>query len=187
MYILVPICIITESTMDPPDIIYRASWGARPALSTNRLYEEPAPFVVLHESAGSFCYHKVSCKAEVQSIQDHQMTIQGWDDIGYNFMIGGEGTIFEGRGWILAGSHITTRMYINNRSIGICLLGKFDDRHPPAAQLMALEALISFGVENGYIKKDYHLIGHRQIKNNNCPGKKMYSVLRLMPHYDPNL
>lgn len=41
-------------------------------------------------------------------------------DIGYNFMIGGDGNIYEGRGWHKQGAH--TSGY-NRGSIGIAYIG----------------------------------------------------------------
>lgn len=38
------------------------------------------------------------------------------------FQIGGDGSIFEGRGWGIHGAHVPK---YNSRSIGICLLGNF--------------------------------------------------------------
>ena len=41
--------------------------------------------------------------------------ITGWDDIGYSFMIGGDGSVFEGRGWDRVGAHTYG---FNKRSLG---------------------------------------------------------------------
>ena len=32
-------------------------------------------------------------------------TFTGWRDIGYNFVIGGDGHVYEGRGWKVVGAH----------------------------------------------------------------------------------
>lgn len=70
-----------------PEIINRAQWGARPALSTEVLAENPAPFVIVHHSATPGCLNKMLCKVRVQNIQEYHMTTRRWDDIGYNFMV----------------------------------------------------------------------------------------------------
>ena len=33
------------------------------------------------------------------------MDDQGWNDIGYSFLIGGDGLMYEGRGWNIQGAH----------------------------------------------------------------------------------
>jgi N-acetylmuramoyl-L-alanine amidase len=46
----------------------------------------------------------------------------GYDDIGFNFVIGEDGNVYEGRGWDAVGAH--TASY-NTISIGICIIGDF--------------------------------------------------------------
>jgi N-acetylmuramoyl-L-alanine amidase len=40
----------------------------------------------------------------------------------FSFLIGGDGEIFEGRGWSKVGAHAPN---YNDKSIGICLIGSF--------------------------------------------------------------
>ena len=39
----------------------------------------------------------------------------GWADIGYSFLVGEDGNVYEGRGWSLAGAHC---IGYNSKSIG---------------------------------------------------------------------
>jgi N-acetylmuramoyl-L-alanine amidase len=50
------------------------------------------------------------------------MNNNGWADIGYNFVVGEDGNIYEGRGWNAKGAHAPA---YNGRSIGICIIGDF--------------------------------------------------------------
>jgi hypothetical protein len=50
------------------------------------------------------------------------MDNRGWQDIGYNFLIGGDGNVYEGRGWGIWGAHVPR---YNSKSIGICVIGDF--------------------------------------------------------------
>lgn len=50
------------------------------------------------------------------------MNQKGWKDIGYNFLVGEDGNIYEGRGWGKHGAHSTP---YNSKSIGICMIGNF--------------------------------------------------------------
>ncbi len=49
----------------------------------------------------------------------------------------------------------------NSDSIGICIIGTFTDRKPNDAALNAVKNLIQCGVEQGRIKSNYKLRGHR--------------------------
>jgi N-acetylmuramoyl-L-alanine amidase len=50
------------------------------------------------------------------------MDTNGWDDIGFNFVVGEDGNVYEGRGWNAVGSHAVP---YNGNSIGICVIGDF--------------------------------------------------------------
>lgn len=45
-----------------------------------------------------------------------------WSDIGYNFLVGEDGLVYEGRGWGKRGAHCPK---FNPKSIGICVIGNF--------------------------------------------------------------
>lgn len=55
------------------------------------------------------------------------MDSNGWSDIGYSFLIGGDGNIYEGRGWNVLGAH--TQGY-NSVGYGVCFIGSFTDVLP---------------------------------------------------------
>ena len=40
-----------------------------------------------------------------RGIQDWHITGNGWCDIGYSFLVGGDGNVYEGRGWDEIGAH----------------------------------------------------------------------------------
>ena len=67
----------------------------------------------------------------------------GWDDIGYNFLVGGNGKIYEGRGWDRVGAHVKNW---NSKSVGISFIGTFMTTKPTDAALKAAQDLIECGV-----------------------------------------
>ncbi|XP_054261650.1 peptidoglycan-recognition protein SD-like [Macrosteles quadrilineatus] len=85
---------------EEPDlkIISRAEWKARvpkwredldyPALSATTTYTDTEPCTTTEE-----------CTRAVQEIQMKQMDEEGLPDIAYSFLIGGDGRVYEGRGW----------------------------------------------------------------------------------------
>ncbi|XP_066155414.1 peptidoglycan-recognition protein 2-like [Euwallacea fornicatus] len=166
-----------------PAIIDRTQWGALKANKIQPLAENPAPIVVVHHTDTPSCFSTLSCTKRVKSIQHYHKSTKGWDDIGYNFLIDSEGTVYEGRGWGLAGAHARGWNY---RSIGISLIGKFQENSPSASQLQALEALISCGVEKQNIAMNYSLIGHRQATKTLCPGDSLFNIVKNMSHFVAN-
>jgi len=68
----------------------------------------------------------------------------GWSDIGYSFLIGEDGRVYEGRGWDVVGAHT---LNYNDIANGFCDMGDFTDRIPNELALNATKSIISCGVE----------------------------------------
>ena len=60
----------------------------------------------MHHSAEKECFDLDSCIAEVRFIQNLHMDKNDWDDIGYSFLIGVDGRVYEGRGWNVLASKL---------------------------------------------------------------------------------
>lgn len=55
-----------------------------------------------------------------------------WNDIGYNFLVGGDGAVYVGRGWDDEGAHTLGH---NKRSIGIAFIGDFMKKNTTEATI----------------------------------------------------
>ncbi|GAV03903.1 hypothetical protein RvY_14268 [Ramazzottius varieornatus] len=162
-------------------IVRRAEWGARPPQSISRL-QEPVTYAFIHHSAGTEPKDLESGKRTVRSIQNYHMDTQKWSDIGYTFLIGGDGSVFEGRGWGIVGAHT---MNYNSTGYGFCFLGTFTNSLPTLAARNAAKALIAEAAAAGRLKKDYKLKGHRQMGSTECPGTALYNEIKTWPHFSP--
>ncbi|KAG5882238.1 hypothetical protein JTB14_020242 [Gonioctena quinquepunctata] len=158
-----------------PRIIYREEWNASLPSSTRNLTLSPPPYMVVHHSATRSCEEEEECKTLVKSIQRYHMIDRHWEDIGYNFLIGGDGNIYEGRGWGIHGAHVIN---YNARSIGVCLLGNYESNEPPDLQLQALKDFIDCALDVEGIEEEYQLIGHRQGSPTLCPGGSYLELLK---------
>ncbi|KAK6185078.1 hypothetical protein SNE40_007396 [Patella caerulea] len=176
-------CLVTStitSSGNNPTIVSRASWGARSTRLRNiRL---PVRRVFIHHTVGSTCTSRESCSRVVRNTQNYHMNTRKYSDIGYSFLVGEDGRVYEGRGWNKQGAH--TRGY-NTRSIAIAFLGNFSNRQPNGAALTAAQDLIAYGVNNNKISPSYSLSGHRDANGANtaCPGQALYNVIKTWPRY----
>ncbi|XP_038213968.1 peptidoglycan-recognition protein LB-like [Zerene cesonia] len=162
--------------------VRRKQWGAMPPKQILPL-EVPVPYVVIHHSySPPACSDATQCAEAMRSMQDFHMNTRGWWDIGYSFAVGGDGSAYEGRGWTVLGAH---SLRFNNVSLGICLIGDWTYDLPPQNQLKTAKALIAAGVELGFIKPDYKLIGHRQVRETECPGDALFNEIQTWEHYSP--
>ncbi|KAL2712176.1 peptidoglycan recognition protein 3-like [Vespula squamosa] len=169
------------NTTDCPRIITREEWKARKPLGEQQLERTPTPYVVIHHGGiREYCYDQEACSKIVRSYQNFHIDDRGWFDLGYNFVIGEDGNVYEGRGWNKVGAHAPG---YNFQSIGICIIGDFMDFLPNDVALRALNSLISCGISLGKIHHDYNLIGHRQARNTLCPGDTFYKYVMALPHW----
>jgi len=161
------------------ELVTRAEWGARPPTSISHI-DGIVNMTFVHHTAMAFCYDKEACTEEMHEIQNLHMDVNGWSDIGYSFLIGEDGRVYEGRGWGVVGAH--TANY-NSFAYGFSVMGNFMDRSPNNAALMATQAIIDCGVEKGYLTAGYELFGHRDGRCTLCPGDYLYALIRGWPHY----
>lgn len=158
----------------------RNDWEARqPAPGVESLTDTPST-VIIHHSASRGCSDKASCSALIRGFQKFHMDTRGWFDIGYNFLVGEDGNIYEGRGWGKVGAHARGH---NRDSIGICVIGNFEEREPNRLALDAAQKLIDLGVRRGKISPTYKLLGHRDVGKTACPGQHLYDIIRRWSHY----
>lgn len=140
----------------------------------------PVPYVIILHTATENCSSQAQCVFHVRFIQTFHIESRNWWDIGYNFLVGGDGEAYEGRGWKSEGAH--TYGY-NSRSIGIAFIGTFNSFKPPQRQIAACKQLIAKGVELGYIKKDYKLLAARQLQTTQSPGAALYEDIKTWDHW----
>jgi len=115
----------------------------------------------------------------------------GWSDIGYNYVIAQDGTIFKGRDPGIyeqdnvMGAHFCSS---NSGTMGICILGNYMDTSPTSESLNYLEDLLSwkaakdtlnpYGICGHPLNPDLNIIaGHREGCSTLCPGDSLYYML----------
>ncbi|XP_055689348.1 peptidoglycan-recognition protein LC-like isoform X2 [Lutzomyia longipalpis] len=166
-------------------LVSRSEWIAQPPSEELVNLSLPAHRVIIAHTATEDCETQASCVYRVRFIQTFHLESRGWDDIGYNFLVGGDGSAYEGRGWDKVGAH--TKGF-NVDSICIAFIGTFVKVTPPERQLLAAKKLIEWGVQLGKLSKDYRLYGHRQLIPSESPGAALYAIIKTWPHYstDPS-
>lgn len=54
---------------------------------------------------------------------------------------------------------------------------------PPPQMMNAAKSLIQFSVDQGHLAKSYKLLGHRQVRDTECPGQRLYDDISTWSHY----
>lgn len=161
-------------------MVSRIEWIAQPPIQEANNLTLPVPYVIIAHTATENCTKTPLCVLIVRYIQSFHIESRRWFDIGYNFLVGGDGNAYVGRGWTKEGAH--TYGY-NYKSIGIAFIGTFTNVKPPAQQIAACKYLIEKGVELGYIAKDYKLLAARQLQATESPGQLLFEEMHSWSHW----
>eukprot|EP00732_Lithocolla_globosa_P006422 Lithocolla_globosa_v1_NODE_7471_length_942_cov_21.988726.p1 type:complete len:287 gc:universal NODE_7471_length_942_cov_21.988726:42-902(+) len=165
-----------------PPIITRAEWGARPPRNVAYMSDN-VPYAFIHHSYGNPCYDRDSCTSQMRWMQNLHMDTNGWADIGYSFAIGGDGNIYEGRGFNVQGAH--TSGY-NSVGYGVCFIGTFCSVLPGSNMEDAyLQLVDECLVAERKVQANYRMYGHRQAVNTACPGNAFYAEIQTWPKWTP--
>lgn len=173
---------VLACSMPTVPYVSRDVWSANPPRSVDK-FPGPIPFVIIHHSyEPAVCYTPAECISAMQTMQRFHQQDRGWNDIGYSFGIGGDGRIYQGRGFNVVGAHAPR---YNDKSVGICLIGDWTVDLPPKNMLEAVKTLIDYGVRMNIIASNYTLIGHRQTRPTECPGDRLFKEIQSWDHFSP--
>ena len=140
--------------------------------------------LIVHHSAGTNV--ATDWAAIVRAIWDFHVNVNGWADIGYNWLIDPNGVLYEGRGDNRLGAHFCGT---NGGTMGVCVLGDFTTLFPQEAALNTLVQLLSwkicdigvdplgtaFHASSGLTL--HRISGHRDGCATQCPGNTFYPFL----------
>ncbi|XP_026286553.1 peptidoglycan-recognition protein SC2-like [Frankliniella occidentalis] len=165
-------------------LVSRGEWRARGARNPGSVLMTPVMDVIVQHTAGYQCATRAECSAEVLRIQDSQMDWrhrpQPFSDIGYNFLVGGDGHAYWGRGWDTVGAHTYGW---NTKSIGVGIIGTFTNETAPPALQSALRRLLEWGVSLGKLTGNYKIMGACQVQSSDSPGWSFMEDLRTWSHW----
>nr|AFM38194.1 peptidoglycan-recognition protein S2-like protein [Anasa tristis] len=160
-------------------LIPRSQWTSHPDAKKTDLTKKPARYALVAHTAGIFCNSRSSCEKIVHSIEEWNIQI-GFDLISYNFLIGGDGNIYEGRGWGKMGA--TAKGY-NCDSISIAFIGNFEKDNLNQDMIDAFNMLIDQGLNQGELSNNFKLFGHNQVSQTISPGLHITEVIQSWQHW----
>lgn len=176
-----------------PPIVTREQWGADESLRSASPEFAPINRAIVHHTVTAT--NEPDPAGRIRAIQEFHVRGNGWDDIGYNFVVDSAGRVYEGRyarsygagelhdgedgsGQGVVGAHARGH---NPGSVGIAILGDYADGgvSPTDAALEAVVAVAAwkFGVRNIDPAAPGALIGHRDVVSTGCPGDGLYQRL----------
>jgi hypothetical protein len=190
----------TSAVAGAPAVVPRLSWGANESIKrAPPSYASSTRFAVIHHTAGSNTYTRAESAAIVKAIQLYHVRGNGWNDIGYNFLVDKYGQVFEGRfGGMdrnVVGAHAEG---FNTGSVGVAVLGTYGAATLPTPARTALVRLLAWRLDvahvdplstfswisggNARFPRGVPLflrtvVGHRDTGFTDCPGDRLYAQL----------
>jgi hypothetical protein len=185
-----------------PEMISRAAWGAEACPPRREPRIERVKVAFVHHTVTANRYSRAQAKAMVLGICTYHRDVNGWDDIGYNFLVDRFGRIFVGRAGgrdqAVMGAHAEG---FNDQSTGVASLGTYGTKRLSRDGVRALARLIRWklrhhgqpiegtartvsggGASNRYpegaIVRLRRISGHRDVSPTRCPGDRLYRQLR---------
>ncbi|XP_017028446.1 peptidoglycan-recognition protein LC isoform X5 [Drosophila kikkawai] len=132
----------------------RQVWLAQPPQKKIPDLELPVGLVIVMPTNSDNCTTQAACVFRVRLRQSYDIESVQEDDIVFNFLIGGDGNVYVGRGWDQVGAHMAG---YNSRSLSLAFIGSFQTRKPSPKQLSVTRLLLEKGVALGKIAPNYRL------------------------------
>ncbi len=168
-----------------PTICDRTCWNARePQCSIS--FMSSLNRAVIHHTASPSDYSISSlsdAKSRVRAEQNYHMDVNGWCDIGYNYLVDKLGDIFTGRKYSTSDYAHGAHDGCNSNSYGFSCMGYFHSPYNNAvtsAMLTSLRKVIAWRMPTGWDATGAgsaycngitdKVCGHRQVSATACPG-----------------
>jgi hypothetical protein len=188
------------SATGTPAIVSRAGWGADEEIVRAKPLVAPAVrLAIVHHTAGTNSYTAAQAAAIVRGIEVYHVQGNGWNDIGYNFLVDRFGTVYEGRGGGIDKNVIGAHSQgFNTGTFGVALIGNYSHATPPKAQQDALVSLLAWRLDVAHVDPLSTVVytsggnlkfksgknvtlraisGHRDTGPSECPGTGAYVLL----------
>ena len=184
-----------------PAMVSRASWAGDDCSPRSKpLYGEVRAAYV-HHTVNLNDYSRAEAPQIVLAMCRYHRNTNGWNDIGYNFLVDRFGTLYEGRAGGVGAAVVGAQAEgFNSYSTGIANIGTFSSVPQSQAALEAMARLIRWklplhgyptngtavmqsagGATNRYSAgtsvRVKRVLGHRDTNATECPGTALYSQL----------
>lgn len=178
--------VFSHMYMVCPSIIPRCQWEAKPYRGTPTNLSLPLSHLFIHHTftPSQPCLTFQQCSADMRSMQRFHQEDRGWDDIGYSFVAGSDGNLYEGRGWHRQGAHTLGH---NTIGYGVSFIGDYTSCLPSQHSMgLVRDNLAKCAVGGGRLEANFTLQGHRQVVATSCPGDTFYNEIKSWEHFTVN-
>ncbi|XP_054275858.1 peptidoglycan-recognition protein LA-like isoform X2 [Macrosteles quadrilineatus] len=162
-----------------PTVAGRTEWVAQPSKwgVPNPL---PIKRVVVSATNTDPCRTTPQCTETVRTIQMVDVEQLRQPDIHVNFLIGGDGKLYWGRGFATQGNSTKD----NNQTVEVELIGDFSENGPSKEMTEVFQQFVDAGIRSGLIAKDYALLARCQLVPGVTVGLELLRDVEKWPQYE---
>ncbi|XP_054260252.1 peptidoglycan-recognition protein 1-like [Macrosteles quadrilineatus] len=162
----VPDCVLEEvglQLVEPEPYVKRKRWGAMDPVKPPVFRDCPPSRIVVVDTGTSQCKTLEQCSLVLQQHQEQTIYEGGQSDLPYNFMVGGDGRVYEGRGWRakIALPETFAEEYEDDISFIIGLIGDFSSSEleicPPEKMVKARRQFVLLGKDVGIFDREIEI------------------------------
>jgi len=178
--------------LEIPEFVSRKSWGCPQNENESSRSLTNVTHLIIHHSAANTVSNDYA--AVVRTYWDWHVNGNGWDDIGYNWLVDPNGVLYKGRAWKsdteenILGAHNSGK---NSGTSGICFIGNYVSDIPNEIGLNKVADIAAFLCDKYEIDpsgKSYHaaigkendnITGHGQSGGGtSCPGTQLINRMQ---------
>ncbi len=154
-------------------LVRRSEWTSVQVKGNNNAMDGVQRITVHHtgEHAGLEGVPEVEVLQRIEHYHQHE---RGWAAIGYHYVVGKTGKVYEGRPARYQGAHVSGA---NEHNLGISVVGDFNARLPNSLQLAALDSFLTDSRLRFKVGKA-RIYGHRELGKSECPGNALFAWVR---------
>lgn len=146
----------------------------------NPLEKHATQNVIMIHTRSEPCHDQATCIKLVQKLQNDAWNQNG-SHIPYNFLIGGDGKTYEGRGW--KSQHGFLSLPGLNDTIVVGMIGTFNDQRPDLVMYAEAKALLTESIRRYSLLPSYRLYGVIDNSISNNDAAELYAELKEWRHW----
>ena len=155
------------------ELVKRSDWTSVP-IKGNNVAMNGVQRITVHHTGEHPGLEGVPEVEVLRRVEHYHQTERHWCAIGYHYIVGKGGRVYEGRPIRYQGAHVSGA---NEHNLGVSVVGDFMRKLPNAAQLSALDAFLTDSRLRFKVPKS-RVYGHRELGQSQCPGDALFGWVR---------
>lgn len=180
---LLVIFLLPKSPNEPSEyFVPRVEW-TEDQQAGNKLLSKPIKGTIVGQTDDrESCFTKEDCIAKIKSIRARSSHL---NDIPWNFLVGGDGRVYEGRGYRYEGEHTSSgdSSDYNDVGIGIGFIGNFSVNAVPTQMMEGLKYFIRKSIEDSNIRFDSLIFFQDQLIYKQEPANELENALKSLGNF----